>query len=353
MASAGVAACAAVAGCSDRPSQAGPLRASITFGEVGPFPGQFSYPRAMDSGAGSLWVVDKLARVQRLSGDGRPQGEWRMPELDLGKPTGITVWDPDPARADDDTVFIADTHYHRVMVYGTGAARADGGVAPEAFLVTRFGRYGEGDGEFIYPTDVAVLPGPGGAVERLYVSEYGGNDRISIYEPDGDGYVFRGSFGRFGSGPGVEFNRPQSIALDLSRRELVVADACNHRLGRFTLSGELVAWLGGPGDEPGRYKYPYGLALLGDGTALVTEFGGCRVQRIDLDTGAGLAVYGERGRGTGQLASPWGVALLDGKVYVLDSGNNRVYGFDRPRAARGRPAVATPGPTGEEGKKRG
>jgi DNA-binding beta-propeller fold protein YncE len=118
---------------------------------------------------------------------------------------------------------------------------------------------------------------------------------------------------------------------------LIVADACNHRLGRFTLDGRLVKWIGSPDEassDLGRLKYPYGIALLPGRTALVVEYGNNRVQHLDLETGLGLATYGRTGRGTGELAVPWGVALVGGTAYVLDSGNNRVMGFDAPASAR-------------------
>ncbi len=68
-----------------------------------------------------------------------------------------------------------------------------------------------------------------------------------------------------GGSDAVEFNRPQSIAIDVEARELIVNDSSNHRIGRFTLDGELISWLGGYGREGGRFHYPYGLCLLGDG----------------------------------------------------------------------------------------
>lgn len=69
------------------------------------------------------------------------------------------------------------------------------------------------------------------------------------------------------------------------------------------------------------------MQLLPDHTALVAEFGGNRIQRIDLTTGQSLGIYGSPGRGKGHLASPWGVTILGDTVYALDSGNNRVLGF--------------------------
>jgi hypothetical protein len=142
-----------------------------------------------------------------------------------------------------------------------------------------------------------------------------------------------GSLGESATADNVQFNRPQSLALDLARQELIVNDACNHRIGRFNLEGKLIQWINPgcqPGSAPGQFAYPYGLALLGDGTAFVTEFGNHRLQRVDLQTGESLGTWGQRGRLEGQLASPWGVVVKGDLVYVLDSANNRVQAFPRP-----------------------
>lgn len=324
------------AGCESRPDARGPVpvRVVARIGEVGVSPGQFAYPRAVDFDGESFWVIDKAARVQRFSAAGEPLSLWSMPDFENGKPTGVTAA-PD-AQIDPTgrpVLWIPDTHYHRIIAYRL----ADDPHAPPR-EVLRFGEYGQGPGQFIYPTDIAVLHGPDRkSVSRIYVAEYGGNDRISILEHDGPDRVrFVRSFGTFGlatSPAAVEFSRPQSIAVDESRREIVITDACNHRVGRFTLDGELIAWIGSPetaGDAPGAFRYPYGLCLPGDGTALVSEFGNNRVQRLDLASGRSLGVYGRGGHGDGELAAPWGVTTARGLIFVLDSGNNRLLGFDAP-----------------------
>lgn len=336
---AAVVACVAmlgVPGCGGAPAS-GPIETTAIFGEVGLSPGQFSYPRAMDADSRSLWVIDKQARVQRLDvKTGLQLGEWQMPKWELGKPTGITVWDP-TGRDEDALVFVADTHYHRVAVYRPSAARPGGGVAE---AIAEFGGFGTEPGRFIYTTDVAILPSADGRrIEKVYVSEYGGNDRVSVFrapEVVGQGeFVHEFSFGGFGTdgGPEVRFNRPQSLWLDARGRRLYIADACNHRIGVFTLDGKLEQWFGGPesvGTQPGSFKYPYGITGLGDGTAVVVEFGNSRVQRIDLTTGASLGVYGGLGRREGLLTSPWSSARVGETLFVLDSGNNRVVGMRSP-----------------------
>jgi DNA-binding beta-propeller fold protein YncE len=358
--------CMSLASCDDdvRPGTPVAFDAILNFGDVGISPGQFSYPRCLDNDGVSLWVVDKSARVQRLDpSTGASLGGWRMPAWSNGKPTGVTVWRPTDAA--DELVFVPDTHYHRVMVYRVAfdpaaaiqaatppPVSAETEASPAHFgpnigtLIASFGTYGEQVGQFIYPTDVAIVSTSDGKhIERLFVSEYGGTDRITIWKPkdvaisplEGCDYEVVGSFGKFGSSAtsvNVEFSRPQSLAIDHATKELVVTDSCNHRIGRFTFSGELIAWISGPenaGQGLGQMSYPYGLALAGDGTAFVAEFGSSRLQRFDLQTGRSLGIFSRRGRAPGEVMTPWGVTILDGKVYVLDSSNNRVQAFKLPK----------------------
>jgi len=303
-------------------------------GETGVYPGQFTYPRAIASDGAWLWVVDKTARIQQIDpATGRAGVWWRMPEFALGKPTGLTVA-PAPGQGGSlvTALYVADTHYHRVMVYAIPSHMPDQPEEIEPVLLGQFGGFGEEDGRFIYPTDVAVLMGGGSRVERIYVTEYGGNDRISVFGPD---YRFLFSFGEPGEGlepRAVEFARPQSLVIDAERRELLVTDACNHRLGRFTLDGELIGWVGGAGS----FNYPYGLELLDDLTVLVTEFGGSRVQRVEVVGGRGLGTFGSAGRGEGQVATPWAAAVIGNETYLLDSGNNRVLVTRLPGVEGGR-----------------
>ncbi len=329
------------------------LKPVVMFGGVGTSPGQFAYPRAIDSDGRDLWIIDKMARVQRIDPEtGRCLEIWRMPEWKNGKPTGVTVF-----RGEPPLLFVPDTHYQRVMVYAIepreaviarGGGRAVEKATPEP--VAMFGKRGKGLGEFIYPTDVAIVPTSDGKRPlKVFIAEYGDNDRISIWEPDAAGvYQPKGSFGVWGPGEdpkAIEFNRPQAVVFDAKRSELLIADSSNHRIGRFTLDGGLVKWIGSretagverggegmrDGPEVEGFNYPYSVEPLGDGTALVVEMGGARVRQIDLESGATVHLWGARGSGPGQLASPWGLGIAGGQVYILDSGNNRVVGMELPR----------------------
>ena len=320
-----IAAMLALIGCDPASDATRPITPQVVWGETGDRPGQFFYPRALDADQqGRIWIIDKTARVQALDPDtGDPLFQWRMPNFELGKPTGMTFA---PGSDGRELLYIADTHYHRVMVYRTPTSPGE-----REELVASFGSYGDQPGQFIYPTDVAVLADQRtGLPTRIYVSEYGGNDRISVFDPD---YNFLFAFGSPGSSAdpaGIEFSRPQSIAIDTRACQLVVIDSSNHRIGRFTLDGKLIAWFGGHGSDLGGFDYPFGLRLLGDGTALVTEFGNHRLQRVDLASGLSMATLGREGSGDGELRAPWAVTTIGNRAFVLDSGNNRVIGFKSP-----------------------
>ncbi|MEM9065563.1 MAG: hypothetical protein AAGB51_08755 [Planctomycetota bacterium] len=322
-------AAAGLCACAER--DAGPLRVDRVLGEGGTQPGQFSYPRAICVAGPWLAVVDKSARIQLLDPEtGEAAHVWRTPESELGKPTGLG-FGPAPEGSADPGVpalYVADTHYHRVLVYRLPEIAGPSDRAPE--LLASFGSLGREGGQFIYLTDVAVLTSSDGArVDRIFVGEYGGNDRVSIF--DGSMNFVR-TFGRFGTKAEaavgeVVFDRPQAVEVDQRSRRVLVGDAANHRVGMFSEDGDLIAWYEG-GEE--RLNYPYGLAPIGRDRWLISEYGGGRIREVELDGSGTRRIMGEPGRGPGQLATPWGVAAFGGELFVLDSGNNRVLAVDAP-----------------------
>lgn len=346
----GVAALLGINGCGqDAATDAeGRLVNAVVVGETGTHPGQFMYPRAMDvyhdaQGRAVGVIIDKTARMQAIDltvdaegGEsfGNMLGMAMMPELSNGMPTGVTVgvslFDQDQLAA-----YVADTHEHRVLVYGLPLVE---GADP----MLSFGVFGEDEGEFIYPTDVIVRVGDDGAVEELLISEYGGNDRIMRYSVHHSGdeveLVWGGQIGTpsetvDGSDGEVALSRPQSMGVweRASGDELIVVDSSHHRIGRLTMEGELIAWYERDHDaNSAPMQFPYGVTVLDDGSALVSEFGGNVVRRMDLETGMTIQMFGVGGRGEGELATPWTSDVIDGRLVILDSGNNRIQmvGFD-------------------------
>lgn len=267
------------------------------FGGVGYAPGSFSYPRAITAEPnGSVFVVDKNGRIQRFSATGELETLWRMPDIEKGKPVGFAVHP-------DGRLFVADTHYHRVMIFDRDGKHLGG-----------FGEEGFGDGQFQLPTDIAF-----DAQGFIYVSEYFGNDRITRWSPD---LRFVASFG-VEPIDGKRLNRPTGLIVD-DEQTLWTADACNHRLVRFSLEGRVLKVFGEFGDGPGQMRYPYDLSLSPEKTLLVCEYEGNRLQWFDKK-GRSLRTWGKGGRAPGELFAPWGaIHGPRGRVYIVDSLNSRV-----------------------------
>lgn len=292
---------------SDSADRAGvpPVPAAFTVGGQGTVPGRFRTPRAVEFAPNedALLVVDRSGRLQKVALEGPQRGRatavWPLPEFDMGFPTGLTVVDR--------RIVVADTHEHRVLI-----------LDERGKVLETFGGYGTAPGEFVYPTDVVELPDG-----RMFVGEYGGNDRVQLFDADR-----RPRLAFDASETGIGLRRPQSLALSPSGDELFVADSCNHRIVVFDLEGRVRRVLGELGRESGRLAYPYGIAFDGRGGLLVTEFGNNRLQRLDPTTGESLGCWGGFGEGAGRLRYPWSVAVRDGRVAVLDSGNHRMMLFE-------------------------
>ena len=271
------------------------------FGGVGLGDGDFSYPRAITIGPdGAVYVVDKPPGFSDSAPTASSSSAGACGK-DAGKPVGFTVHP-------DGRIFVADTHYHRVLIYDR-----------QGQLLDQFGELGNGDGQFQLPTDVAI-----DAKGFIYVSEYNGNDRVTKWTPD---LRFVLAIGQ-GEVADHRLARPAGIDID-AEQTLWVADACNHRIIRFSLDGQLLTVFGEMGKEPGQLRYPYDISVTADQTLLVCEYGNSRLQWFDKQ-GRSLEVWGTPGRAIGQLWSPWGAAIgRDGRVYVVDSLNSRVQIIER------------------------
>jgi DNA-binding beta-propeller fold protein YncE len=205
-------------------------------------------------------------------------------------------------------LLVADTHFYRVLVYSeTG----------ELLFQIGDGVQGTTPGRFGYPTDVVI-----DQAGNFYVSEYGENDRIQVFSPEGK---WIREWGGHGYEPG-EFLRPRALAFD-EHDQLYVADSCNHRIQVFDTQGKLLRMWGARGTAAGEMSYPYDVAIGPDKCLYVCEYGNHRVQKFTLE-GKPLGTWGHAGRGPGELNNPWALAVDHlGEVSVIDSNNHRVQRF--------------------------
>ncbi|MCP4641065.1 MAG: hypothetical protein GY851_11555, partial [bacterium] len=259
-------------------SRAGSGRFTVWGGE-GLRDGSFLRPRAIGVHGGEVYVIDTTGRVQVFSTTGEFLRLWSTPDAENGTPTAI-------AFDADGNLLVPDTHYSQILEY-----------TPSGELTTKWGSYGNGTDQFIYPTGIEQSPGG-----HYFVSEYGeGAERVHVFDSE---CRFVRQWGKHGDQPG-EFNR--AMALALSDDTVFVADTANHRVQCFDHEGKTKGVIGSGGTEPGQLKYPHDIALGPDGLVYVAEYGTHRISRFSAD-GAFQGAWGSPGRDPGEFNAPRGVA---------------------------------------------
>ena len=191
-----------------------------------------------------------------------------------------------------------------------------GGTPGDEVALGMFGGEGDGDGEFVWPTGLAVGPD-----HNVYVTDEW-LDRVTVFSQDGD-YI--GHWGETGSAEG-QLRGPSGIDVD-ANGDLYVVDTQNDRVQKFTPDGVFLGAWGSSGSGAGELDRPWGLTAAGDGNVYVADHKNHRVQKFTADGGY-LAQFGTYGTGAGELNRPAAVAVdPDGDVYACDWGNSRVQVF--------------------------
>ena len=155
--------------------------------------------------------------------------------------------------------------------------------------------------------------------EEMIVSEFGA-DRLSIL--DTRGQKIR-TFGSPGDSP-HQMNGPKGIATDDSGNIYVSSE---HKLQKFTSTGELIKCVGRKGGKEGEFNDPRGLTLR-DNLVYVCDRNNNRIQVFDLDLNFVRSI-GSHGSGRGEFDAPSDVKFdTAGNMYVAEWGNKRVQVMD-------------------------
>ena len=170
---------------------------------------------------------------------------------------------------------------------------------------------------------VTGLVGPYGIAfnnrEEMIVSECRGH-RLSIL--DNRGQKIR-TFGSRGDSPHQMID-PKGIATDDSGNIYV---GSQHKLQKFTSTGELIKCVGRKGVKEGEFDVPRGLTLR-DNLVYVCDHNNHRIQVFDLDLNFVRSI-GSRGSGRGEFDAPFNITFdTAGNMYVAEWGNERVQVMD-------------------------
>jgi DNA-binding beta-propeller fold protein YncE len=185
-------------------------------------------------------------------------------------------------------------------------------VTLEEEYISEFASHGQGDGQFIWPSSIALDD-----KNDLYVSDEWLN-RITIFNKDGD---FLGKWGQSGTGDG-QLNKPAGVAIHGDT--LLLTDSQNNRIQKFGLDGTYRGQFGSFGSGQGQFNLPWGISIDAQGLVYVADWRNDRIQQFNMD-GEWQATFGQSGTNIGQFKRPASVCTdEDGDIYVADWGNNRV-----------------------------
>ncbi len=176
-----------------------------------------------DSYEGKVFIFDRQRNLKDVIG--RPEGRFK-------RPTGIAI---DKAAR---RLYVVDTLKHEVV-----ALALDG---KELF---RFGKRGEGNGEFNFPTQICLRG------DRVYVTDTL-NARVQVFDIEGK---FVSAFGRLGRGAGA-FDKPKGVALD-SEGHIYVVEGLHDVVQIYDQQGRFLLAFGATGRDFGEFFLPTGIHI--------------------------------------------------------------------------------------------
>ncbi len=156
---------------------------------------------------------------------------------------------------------------------------------------------------------------------ELWVVETGAH-RVTVLNENGE-VVKR--FGKRGDGPG-EFNFPTHIWID-NKGNIFVVDALNYRVQVFDIDANYISQFGEIGDGSGYFARPKGIATDSYGHIYVADALFHTVQIFDM-SGKYLYAFGSQGTDKQQFWLPTGIYIdAENYIYVADSYNSRIQIF--------------------------
>ena len=119
-------------------------------------------------------------------------------------------------------------------------------------------------------------------------------------------------------------NYPYGIAFN-SRGEMIISENQGNQISIFDSRGQKSRTFGSCGDSPEQMKYPKGIAI--DDADNIYVSSDHKLQKF-TSSGELIKCVGQRGSKEGEFNVPLGVTLYDNQVYVCDCNNHRIQVFD-------------------------
>jgi DNA-binding beta-propeller fold protein YncE len=203
-------------------------------------------------------------------------------------------------------VYVSDTSNRQIQVFDQSGT-----------AIFKFGENGTEEGQFQFPYGIT-----GDAEGDVYVADlYNGN--ISIFDS-------KGKFIKYFEEKADEKMITSPGGLRIYDEQLYVTDIKANKLFVFTLDGEKLMEIGGPGVDEGKFIAPNAVAVDKDKQVYVTDSGNNRVQVFDQEGKFIKIINGSKdGEGSPLFVNPRGVAVdSQGVIYIVSNQSHNIYAYN-------------------------
>ena len=234
-----------------------------------------------------------------------------------GSPFTITTY-PDPTQLGHPVRVVTDLNSPYNIAFnshGEMIVSEYGGSQVSVFdirgqRVRRFGSLGNRPEQMIYPAGIASDDA------NIYVTS---QHKLQKFSSSGE---LIKCVGRRGSKEG-KFNNPRGVTI--YDRQVYVCDRDNHRIQVFDLDLNFIRSIGSRGKRRGEFVAPDDVKFDTAGNMYVVEYDNKRVQVMN-SSGHCIRVFGQEGEG--KLSAPTALHIVDKLVYVSDLSQHRIVVYE-------------------------
>jgi len=143
----------------------------------------------------------------------------------------------------------------------------------------------------------------------LYIAD-GKNKKVAVMSPEGEILASFGSDKLFG--------KPSHLTINIFNGYIYVSDIAKHRIAAFDRDGGFLFFIGKPGNGPGEFAFPQGIAVSADNELYVADMLNSRIQVFSPE-GKFIRSFGRQGTDYRDFESPRDLAFgPDGNLYIVD-----------------------------------
>jgi DNA-binding beta-propeller fold protein YncE len=201
-------------------------------------------------------------------------------------------------------LYVSDTNNKRVQVFDTSGTP-----------VFRFGKEGEGKGEFKFPYGIT-----GDKEGNVYVADLY-NGKISIHDQ-------KGKFIKYFETKDKLLKSPAGIRM--VNEKLYVTDVQQNRVYVFNLKGEKLLEIASGAAKGDLFKAPNAVVIDKNDNIFVSDSGNQRILEYDKIGKYKRTINGSKdGKGTSVFVNPRGIGIDSrGILYVVNNLSHMVYGYN-------------------------